>query len=59
MRDILEGALILIFVLGSVYGRAKLWTKLFPNEDLVPWMGPKKIQTLFGDDSDKNGKAKL
>ena len=53
MRDILEGIVILMVVVGSVYGRAKLWTILFPNEDMVPWMRPKKIQTLFGDDPDK------
>jgi hypothetical protein len=50
MRDIGEGIFILVLVVGSVYGRAKLFTVLFPNEDLVPWMGPKKIQTWFGDD---------
>jgi hypothetical protein len=53
MRDVLEGIFILILVIGSVYGRAKLWTIMFPNEDMVPWMGAKKIQTLFGDDPDK------
>jgi hypothetical protein len=53
MKDILEGIFILVLVVGGVYGRAKLWTILFPNRDLVPWMGPKKIQTLFGDDTDK------
>jgi hypothetical protein len=53
MRDVLDGIFILVFVVGCVYGRSKLWTIMFPNEDMVPWMGPKKIQKLFGDDPDK------
>jgi hypothetical protein len=53
MRDVLEGTLILVLIIGYAYGRAKLWSIFLPNEDYVPWMGPKKIQTLFGDEPDK------
>lgn len=53
MRDIFEGIIVLVVVLASVYGRAKIWTTLFPNVDMAPWSGPKKIQTLFGDEPDK------
>jgi hypothetical protein len=53
MRDALEAIVTLALIAGVVYGRAKLWSIFFPNEDSVPWMGTKKIQTLFGDDPEK------
>jgi hypothetical protein len=53
MRDILEGILIVVVIVGYVWGRAKLWSIFFPNEDYVPWMGEKNIQTLFGDERNK------
>jgi hypothetical protein len=53
MRDVVEGILMGVLIVGYVDGRSKLWSIFLPNEDDVPWMGPKKIQTLFGDDPNK------
>jgi hypothetical protein len=53
MRDAVETIEILVIIAAMVYVRVKLWSIFFPDEDYVPFMGPKKIQTLFGDDPDK------
>ena len=53
MRDALETIVILVIIAAMVYLRAKLWSIFLPDEDYVPFMGPKKIQTLFDDDPDK------
>ena len=53
MRDFLATVLILASVAGLVYSRAKLWSALFPDDDYFPLLGPKKIQTLFGDEDQK------
>jgi hypothetical protein len=44
VKDILEGIFILLLVVGSVYGRAKLWTVLFPHEDMFPWMDQRRFR---------------
>lgn len=51
MRDALEAILCLAVIAVIVYVAAKL--RFLLGVDQVPWMGTKKIQTLFGDDSDQ------
>jgi hypothetical protein len=43
VRDLLEGILIVVLIVGYVYWRAKMWS--FPDSD-----DSTKIQTLFGDE---------
>ena len=51
MRDAFEAILIVALIAGYVYGRVNLYSDV--GIDQVPFMGPKKIQTLFGDDPDR------
>ena len=51
LKDLLEGFVILLGIALSVYLRVKLWTYFFPNDDYFPFLGPKKIQMLFGDEN--------
>ena len=53
MRDAIEAILIIALIAGYVYVRAKLWSRWYPGKNNFMWMGPKKFQTLFGDDPDK------
>jgi hypothetical protein len=53
MKDLVEAILILAGIAGYVYGRAKLWSIWYPDEDYFPLLRPKKIQTLFGDRDQK------
>jgi hypothetical protein len=51
MKGFLEAVFIIGSIAGFVYGRAKLWSVLHPDQDYFPFLGPKEIQALFGDDN--------